>query len=103
MRIHPVRGLGLAAVGLCLALGTGGVRVAAADSKGAGIDEAAQCQAAPAPRVRTLQLDSLRERKRNVFVLNTRGYNYARPGELPALPPDAVQPRPEKQPAPESD
>ncbi len=27
------------------------------------------------------------ERPKNVFVLNTRGYNYLRPGDLPVLEP----------------
>ncbi len=81
-------------VAASLVFSVGGVSVRAADSASSelAVEDglANSCQVPEAPTTRTIQINPLRgatERAKNVFVLNTRGYNYLRPGDLPVLQP----------------
>jgi len=84
-----------------IALSAGGVSLRAADTAPAKVvssstsasqaEVATEVCAAPAPSIRTIRLDPKRqavENSREVILLNTRGYNYPRAGELvpPAAP-----------------
>ena len=90
-----MRSLGYTLLVVSALFSAGGVSVRAADS-------AAPEAAAPAPEasatceipelstVRTIRIDPLvraTRGKTKSFVLNTRGFNYTRPGTLPVLPP----------------
>ena len=85
-----VRTIGFALVSLSLLVSAGGVSADATETAAAD-EQAAQCAAPRAPSTRAIEVDlaALKERaaERRVFMLNTRGYNYARPGTPGALPP----------------
>ena len=88
-----MRSLAYTIVAASLVLSVGGVSVRAADESSEPAVEDGQansCQVPEVPTTRSIQINPLRgatERARNVFVLNTRGYNYLRPGDLPVLQP----------------
>ena len=88
-----MRSLGYAIVAASLVFSLGGVsvRAGAAESSELAVedDQANSCQVPEAPTARNIQINPPRgsERARNAFVLNTRGYNYLRPGDLPVLEP----------------
>ncbi len=98
-----MRALGYALVVLSLLFSAGGVSVRAADAEPsqARVDETkaqtteaeeegGSCEVPQTLRVRTVRIKPLARTPgatRKVFVLNSRGFNYARPGTLPALPP----------------
>lgn len=95
-----MRALGFALLALSVLLSAGGVgiRAAGADSIPAEADlhrierssEANTCQLPKTPTVRTVHIDvpaRASKERRSAFALNTRGFNYTRPGELPALSP----------------
>lgn len=89
-----MRSLAYAIAAASLVFSVGGVNVRAADSESSELAteeaQANSCQVPEAPTTRSIQINPLREateRAKNVFVLNTRGYNYLRPGDLPVLEP----------------
>ncbi len=89
-----MRSLGFAIVAASLVFSVGGVSVRAGDAESSELaienGAADSCQVPEAPTTRTIQINPLRgatARAKNVFVLNSRGYNYLRPGELPVLEP----------------
>ncbi len=100
--------LGALLLCLCLAFSTGGVAVVShADpslvpaAPGLGDEESLEaglpadqdvCRA-PEPSQRRLTLPFPKAREGDVmFTLNTRGYNYTRPGQPPTLVPEGVAP-----------
>ncbi len=88
-----MRSLAYTVVAASLVFSVGGVSVRAAEESSELAVEDGQansCQVPEAPSARSIQINPLRgvtERAKNVFVLNTRGYNYLRPGDLPVLEP----------------
>ncbi len=89
-----MRSLAYAIEAASLVFSVGGVSVRAGDAESSelAVEDGAvdSCQVPEAPTTRTIQINPLREatgRAKNVFVLNTRGYNYLRPGDLPVLEP----------------
>jgi hypothetical protein len=95
-----MRMLGYALIAASVLFSAGGVTVRAADPSPAhssadaeavaSESEASSCLLPEGPSVRTLQINPLASATKGakrVFVLNTRGFNYARPGSLPVLPP----------------
>ncbi len=89
-----MRSLAYTVVVASLVFSVGGVsvRVADAESSEPAVEEseANSCQVPEAPTARSIQINPLgpaTRRSRNVFVLNSRGYNYLRPGDLPVLEP----------------
>ena len=90
-----MRSLGFAIVAASLVFSVGGVSVRAGDAESSELavengGAADSCQVPEAPTTRTIQINPLRDataRAKNVFVLNSRGYNYLRPGDLPVLEP----------------
>jgi hypothetical protein len=74
-----------------LALSAGGVRYTqaaetASAPSGAAPAESQQCAAAAAPRVREVALAPRSGDAPRAVALDTRGYNYRRPGESPSGP-----------------
>lgn len=95
-----MRMLGYALIAASVLFGAGGVTVRAADPSPAqssadaeaiaSQSEASSCLLPKTPSTRTLRINPLASATKgakSVFVLNTRGFNYARPGSLPVLPP----------------
>ncbi len=98
-----MRALGYASVVLSLLFSAGGVSVRAADAEPSqSVVDETKAQTAEAEEVggsceirQTLPVRSVRIQlpartpgaAKKVFVLNSRGFNYARPGTLPVLPP----------------
>ncbi len=93
-----MRSLGYALLVVSVLFSAGGVSVRAADSAApeasapAPVEsqESASCEIPELSTVRTIRIDPLVRATRGAtksFVLNTRGFNYTRPGSLPVLPP----------------
>ncbi len=89
-----MRSLAYTVVVASLVLSVGGVSVRAADAESSepAVEEgqANSCQVPEVPTTRSIQINPFASetgRARNVFVLNSRGYNYLRPGDLPVLEP----------------
>lgn len=95
-----MRTLGYALIAASVLFSAGGVTVRAADPSPAqspadaeaiaSESEASSCLLPKTPSVRTLRINPLASATKgakSVFVLNTRGFNYARPGSLPVLSP----------------
>ncbi len=103
-----MRMLGLALLVVSVLLGTGGVAVhSSADAPGAktaGSADPGQCTAADAapairPGVRPSPLAPAASGASQVIILNTRGHNYPRPGDVPATPVEVLPAAPGETPA----
>ncbi|MEE9279109.1 MAG: hypothetical protein V3V67_02940 [Myxococcota bacterium] len=98
-----MRALGYALIVLCLLFSAGGVSVGAADAEPSpslvdetkaptaeAEEEGGSCEVRQTRPVRTVRIQLPARTPgatKKVFVLNSRGFNYARPGSLPVLPP----------------
>jgi len=90
-----MRSLGYVLLVVSVLFSAGGVSVRAADSaapeaSAPAPEESGTCEIPELSTVRTIRIDPLvraTRGKTRSFVLNTRGFNYARPGTLPVLPP----------------
>ena len=100
-----MRALGFTLLAISVLLGTGGVAVqSAADAGGATAAapagsapaDPAQCPVSGASEartpVRTTPVQAVAPGERQVIILNTRGYNYRRPGDSPVTPVEVIPP-----------